>query len=90
MFEQLSIFTEHLFSNTCMRLHVSQTRRQEFPEKVRRLALRVAYLSSRGAILRQVPEALGFWCKILLKLSETDFPKLIFEDFHQIVHQLGF
>lgn len=50
MFEQLSIFTEHLFSNTCMRLHVSQTRRQEFPEKVRRLALRVAYLSSRGAI----------------------------------------
>ena len=56
---------------------LSQTRRQEFPEKVRRLALRVAYLSSRGAItagprspgvLVQNPaQTFGNW------FSKTDF-----------------
>ena len=88
MFEQLSIFTEHLFSY--MKLHVSQIRRQEFPEGVRR----VAYLSSRGAITAEGPRSPGVFgaksCNLApFKLSETDFPKLIFEDFHQIVHQLG-
>ena len=77
-----------------MRLHVSQTRKQEFPEGVRRLALRVAYLSSQGAITTEGPRSPGvFGAKSCnpapFKLSETDFPKLIFEDFHQIVHQLG-
>ena len=82
-----------------MRLHVSQTRKQEFPEGVRRIALRVAYLSSQGAITTEGPRSPGVFgaksCNLAISrhfiqtFGKPCFPLLIFKDFHQILHQLG-